>query len=83
MSIRGYVTMQVCNIQGGYNDGPPSEKPIVWITEMITTMAFREETKKPLPMPQLKAIRCTTGMCVFEKCAAHENGKDGQDCGVL
>jgi hypothetical protein len=66
-----------------YADGTPAEKPITWIKEMIETLAFREEGKKALPMPGLKSIQCTTGMCVFEKCAAHENGVDGQDCGDL
>jgi hypothetical protein len=56
---------------------------MTWILGMIETLAFRDETKKPLPVAGLKSISCTSGMCVFEKCSAHNNGFDAQDCGDL
>jgi ABC-type glycerol-3-phosphate transport system substrate-binding protein len=81
----GYYFLEdlVCAMQAGYNDGTEAENPINWIKGMIETLAFRDVTLKPLPVPQLKSIQCTSGMCVFEKCSAENNGFDAQDCGDL
>ena len=73
----------VCNIEthvSWYVDDVPENRPITWILDMIWTLATREVTGAPLPMPGLKSIQCQTGMCVFHKCATFEDGVKGQDC---
>ena len=64
------------------DDDVIDNRPFTWILQALERMMTRElyTPRPPQLIENLKALHCQTSMCVFEKCALHEDGIHGQQC---
>ena len=70
------------NFLAWYIDDIPENRPFSWIMQVLERMMTRElyTPRQPQLVEKIRALHCQTGMCVFEKCALHEDGIHGQRC---